>query len=98
MIALVERVVVGIVDVTRHRFQHADAKPAAEADEFGHRLRIAADIGGDDQRPSRLLDGVDEISAPPAPASGVGAIGGQSATSTATRWVASSITSRAPTR
>ena len=60
MIALIHRVVVRIVHVTRHGFQHAHAEPAAEANEFGHSGRIAADIRGYDERPRGLLKGVDE--------------------------------------
>ena len=60
VIALVQRIVMRKVDVTRHGFQHAHAEPAAEADKLGHGGGIATDIRGDDERPRGSLNRVDQ--------------------------------------
>ena len=61
VVALIERIGVGKVDGARNRFQHASAKPAAKADELGYGGGITPDIGGDDERARRFLNGGDEI-------------------------------------
>ena len=61
LIALIKRIVMGIVDGSGHGFQHPHAEPVAEADEFRHGGGISAQIGRDDERPDRFLNGLDKI-------------------------------------
>ena len=58
LIALIKRVVVGIVDGSRHGFQHPHAEPVAEADEFRRSGWSSAQVGRDDEGPDRFLKGL----------------------------------------
>ncbi len=84
----------------RHALDHADAERPDEALELGDGLGVAAEIGGDDQRPARTGEigqqGVDGLLR-----QGGGAMGAKSSTARpacAAGSSVSSITSRAPIR